>query len=233
VPLGCQQVGFRVDRDTIRVGRQEGRFKAIRLRVNGAPVHMIDLKVIYSNGEPDDIPVRSEIRDGGRTGPLDLRGWERAISHIDMVYRARPSFGGRARVCVDGLQHVAGGGPGYPPGPPGPGPRPGGGEWVLLGCQDVGFGVDRDTIRVGRREGRFRAIRLQVTRNDVHMMDLRVVYANGEPDDIPVRSLIRAGTRTGPLDLRGRERAISHIDLTYQSRPGFRGQARMCVEGLD
>ena len=33
-----------------------------RLQVSGSKVHMNDLKVVYSNGEPDDIPVRSEIR---------------------------------------------------------------------------------------------------------------------------------------------------------------------------
>ena len=39
--------------------------------------------------------------------------------------------------------------------------RRGGDKWVQLGCQQVSlFGKDRDTVRVGRREGRFKAIRL-------------------------------------------------------------------------
>ena len=57
-------------------------------------------------------------------------------------------------------------------------------------------------------EGRFKAIRLMARGNDVEMLDLKVVYANGAPDDIPVRSMIRQGSHTRPLDLRGRERAI-------------------------
>ena len=85
---------------------------------------------------------------------------------------------------------------------------------------------------MGRREGRFKAIRLAARGNDVEMLDLKVVYANGEPDDIPVRSLIRQGSQTRPLDLRGRERAIQQIDMTYRSRPNFRGQATVCAEGL-
>jgi len=108
------------------------------------------------------------------------------------------------------------------------------GRWVELGCKEVSFlGVDRDTIRVGRSEGRFKAIRLEARGNDVEMLDLKVVYANGEPDDIPVRSLIRQGTRTRPLDLRGRERAIRQIDMVYAKRLNFRGRAVVCVEGLD
>jgi hypothetical protein len=62
---------------------------------------MDDLKVIYANGEPDDIPVRSEIRAGGQTRPLDLRGERRAIKQIEMKYRSQPNFKGEATVCVD------------------------------------------------------------------------------------------------------------------------------------
>jgi hypothetical protein len=95
-----------------------------------------------------------------------------------------------------------------------------GGNWVELGCQQVSFiGKDRDSIRVGRREGRFKAIRLEARNNDVEVLDLKVVYSNGAPDDIQVRSNIRAGSRTRPLDLKGRERAIQQIDLVYRSRP--------------
>ena len=102
--LGCQKVGFLVDRDVIKVGRREGTFKAIRLEVSGNAVYMNDLKVVYGNGIPDDIHVRSEIRDGGQTRPLDLKGrGERAIDRIEMTYRAKPNFKGSAKVCVSGL----------------------------------------------------------------------------------------------------------------------------------
>jgi hypothetical protein len=100
--LGCQKVGFLVDKDKIHVGRSEGKFKAIRLKVNGNKVHMMDLKVIYANGAPDDIPVREEIRAGGETRPLDLKGERRAIREIEMTYRSQPNFKGQATVCVEG-----------------------------------------------------------------------------------------------------------------------------------
>jgi hypothetical protein len=106
-------------------------------------------------------------------------------------------------------------------------------DWVELGCQQVSFlGKDHDSIRVGRREGRFKAIRLLAKGNDVEMLDLRVIYANGAPDDVPVRAMIRQGTRTRPLDLKGWERAIRQVDMTYKARLNFRGLATVCVEGL-
>jgi hypothetical protein len=107
-------------------------------------------------------------------------------------------------------------------------------RWVELGCKQVNFiGADRDVIPVGRREGRFKAIRLEARGNDVEMLDLKVVYTNGAPDDIRVRSKIREGTRTRPLDLRGRERSIRQIDMVYRKPLNFRGSATVCAEGLE
>jgi hypothetical protein len=108
------------------------------------------------------------------------------------------------------------------------------GDWVQLGCKQVNlFGQERDSINVGRREGKFKAIRLLARGNDVEMVDLKVIYANGEPDDIPVRQWLRQGTQTRPLDLRGRERAIRRIDMVYRTKLNFRGRATVCAEGLD
>jgi hypothetical protein len=105
--------------------------------------------------------------------------------------------------------------------------------WSVLGCRNVSFiGKDRDVIKVGRKEGRFRAIRLKARGNDVEMLDLKVIYANGAPDDIPVRKHIRAGSQTGPLDLKGRDRAIDSVEMVYKSRPNFKGLATVCVDGL-
>lgn len=225
--LGSQTVGFRVDRDVIQVGRREGRFSRIALEVRENDVFFIDLKVVFMNGEVQDVPVRALVRPGQRSRPLDLQGGDRLIRQIELVYRARPGFGGRAVVNVYGEHARVGGGPG---------PWPGGGggpdRWDELGCKKVGFLIDRDVVPVGREEGRFRAIRLRVHGNRVHMMDLRVVYANGEPDDIPVREDIRAGGQTRPLDLRGERRSIRQIEMVYRSQPNFRGLATVCVDGL-
>jgi hypothetical protein len=235
VELGCQKVSFRAERDTIRVGRSEGRFTAIRLYARGGDVQMIDLKVIYAGGQPDDIRVNHILERGERTRPLDLRGRDRAIGSIEMVYRALPNRRDREpTVCVEGLTATA-----AAPMPP---PAPSAGrDWVELGCQDVSlFGKDRDTVRVGRREGRFKAIRLHVRGADVEMLDLKVIYANGQPDDIPVKHHIRAGERTRPLDLKGWERSIDRIDMVYRSainpvdviaKQRVR-TAKVCVEGL-
>jgi hypothetical protein len=106
-------------------------------------------------------------------------------------------------------------------------------QWVQLGCQDVSFrGRDRDSIRVGRREGRFRALRLTARGNDVEIRRVSVIYGNGAPDELDVQRMIRRGDRSDRLDLRGGDRAIRRIDMVYRQRDDFPGRATVCAEGL-
>lgn len=226
--LGEQSVGFGVDRDVIRVGRREGFFSKIALEVRDNDVEILDLRVFFERGPPQDVRVREFIRAGGRTRPIDLIGRERLIDRIEIIYRSRPGYRGRAKVAVFGLRDFA-----PPPPPPGPPPGPIGG-WVELGCGKVGIKPDRDTIRVGRREGRFSAIKLAVRGSKIELIDLTVVYERGPPDQLQVRKKIGDGDETPPLDLRGERRAIDRVDLTYRQTLGLnmiKGPATVCVLG--
>jgi hypothetical protein len=231
VLLGEKSVGFRVDRDVINIGQGEEwfrtrSFKALRFVAEGNDVHMISIRLVYLNGYGETLTIDRRIRPGEQL-PVDLRGERSYLRQIEMVYRSRPDFRGQAVIKVF-AEPARRGGPG-----PMVGPVVGGREeWVELGCQQVSlFGKDRDTIRVGRREGRFKAIRLSARGADVEMLDLKVIYANGEPDDVPVRHIIRSNDRTRPLDLRGWERSIDHIEMRYRTVPNFKGLATVCVEG--
>lgn len=109
------------------------------------------------------------------------------------------------------------------------------GKWERLGCEEVGRRVDFDEIKIGRREGRFTAIRLEAKGNSISVLDLKVIYANGAPDDISVRSEINEGDQTRPLDLRGRDRAIASIQIVSKKDfkgPG-RGRTSVCVYGKE
>jgi hypothetical protein len=241
VLLGEKAVGFRVDRDVINIGHgedwyRERRFRQLRFVADRNDVHMMSIRLVYHNGFAEDFRVDRLIRQGDSL-PLDLRGERSFIRRIEMVYRSRPDFRGEAVVRVFGEPSRRG-----PPGPPpGPGPSAGGRDWVELGCQQVALiGKDRDTIRVGRREGRFKAIRLQVRGAGVEVLNLRVIYSNGEPDNLEVRHFIREGERTRPLDLKGRERAIDRIEMAYRTNLNPLemvakqriSSATVCVEGL-
>lgn len=237
--LGEQRVGFKIDRDVIRINQSEDwyrnrRYRTLHFIADGNEVHMMAIRLVYLNGFGEDFRIDRLIPDGADM-PIELRGERSFIRQIEMVYRARPDFRGQAVIKVYGEPSRRG--------PPGPPPVVGGGgrDWTELGCQEVSlFGKDRDSIRVGRREGRFKAIRLQVRGADVEVLDLKVIYTNGQPDDIPVKHHIRAGERTRPLDLKGWERSIDRIDMRYRTALNpvdiiAKQRVRMatvCVEGL-
>jgi hypothetical protein len=101
--LGCQPVGFVVDHDAISVGGQDGGFKAIRLRVEKAPVEIFEVIVTFGNGQHQKLSVRAAIPAGGTSRPIDLAGQVRGIKRIDLLYRSIPTFKGQALVCADGL----------------------------------------------------------------------------------------------------------------------------------
>jgi hypothetical protein len=236
VLLGERTVGFRVDRDVFPISQsadwyRDRGFRRLHLVAERSDIHLMSVRLYYMNGFSEDFPVDRLLREG-QDQPIDLRGERKYLQRVEMIYRSRPNDEGRAVMKLYGEPARFGPRPDVLP-PIGPGPGGGGRDWVELGCQRVSlFGVDRDTIRVGRREGRFKAIRLQVRGADIQMLDLTVIYANGAPDNLQVRSLIRQGDRTRALDLRGWERSIDRIDMTYVTIPNFKGQATVCAEGL-
>ncbi len=242
--LGEKRVGFRVDRDIVRINQPEEwfrtrAFRRIHLVAEGSDIHLINVRLVYLNGYGEDFRVDRLIQDGDDL-PIELRGERSFLREIEFTYRARPSFAGQATMRIFGEPSRRRDGP--PPAMSGPPPIIGGdrdrdrdrrADWTELGCKQVSlFGRDRDSIRVGRREGRFQAIRLYVRGADVEMLDLQVVYANGQSDDVRVRSVIRQGDRTRPLELAGdRGRSIDRIDMVYRTIPNFKGLATVCVEG--
>jgi hypothetical protein len=88
-------------------------------------------------------------------------------------------------------------------------------EWRLLGSSTYEPQVQRSTINVGGDAGTFKALRLDVKRNDAEILDLKVVYGNGTGEDIQVRQTFKTGTSSRVIDLKGRDRIIKQIIVTY------------------
>lgn len=226
VMFGSQQVGFLVDRDVIRVGAEIGKFDKMRLRVLENDIFIKDMKVIYANGEVDDIVVNAEVKRDTRTKWFNLKG-DRFIREIQFIYNSKPNFKGQARIEVlgeyaEGWLGTGGEGRKFNQG------------WVLLGADSAGFiGFDKDIIKVGRNEGGFKRLRVTVKDRAISLNELRIVYGNGQEDVVPVKAKVEAGSTYGPIDLKGGSRAIKEIQARYRSRfldASARGKGRAVVE---
>jgi hypothetical protein len=97
--------------------------------------------------------------------------------------------------------------------------------WRTVGYTQVN-GRDTDTIRV-RGTARYRQLRICVYGGPINMRGVDVWFRNGGHQDIGTRSLMRAGSCTRNVDLRGRRRDVSFVRLSYT--PLARGWTRPVV----
>jgi hypothetical protein len=102
--LGTRNVTDRVDHDTIRVTASRGDFRRIQFRVSRRPIELYRVVVHYGNGADDRLEVRENVRAGGSTRWIDLRGGDRVIRSIEFWYDAGSiGRGGTATIRVYGM----------------------------------------------------------------------------------------------------------------------------------
>ena len=104
VDLGERRVSFVQDHDRIEVGRHEGRFTKLRLRVHHNDLELRRIVVQFGNGQVEDAEFHRLIRQGGEADVRLTTRWSegRHIRHVDLNYRSRPDFRGEARVVLLG-----------------------------------------------------------------------------------------------------------------------------------
>ena len=245
--LGCVDARRNAARAVVRVGRGDGRYSAIQLRSERNDVLVNNVRVIFGNGDTQDVNVRELIREDTRTREIDVDGRNRFIQRVVMqVERAASSDRrGPAKLCVYGRSARAAVAP--PRVQRNAPPRAQAAAWVELGCARTGLRDDYDVIPIGKSDGRFRAIRLRAVGGKVDVEQVRVVYGNGQPDLINYSQSIDRGRLGEILDLKGGDRYIRQVELVSKrdtrdavrgiirgviSGRGVRG-AEVCVEGLE
>lgn len=98
--LGDRYVSHSVDRDEIQVRAKDGRFDAIKLRVNYRAVRFRDVKIHFGNGDVQDVQLRRRIPAGGETRVILLQGDRKRI--VDKVVFWYNTVGrGRAQAEVE------------------------------------------------------------------------------------------------------------------------------------
>jgi hypothetical protein len=83
--IGARDVRDRTERDTIYVEGHR-QYERIRLCVYRNPVHFLDVDVRFHNGGHQDVSVQSRINPGQCTRAIDLRGDDRDIASVSMLY---------------------------------------------------------------------------------------------------------------------------------------------------
>ena len=236
--LGEQTVNHQGDRDTIRVGRYEGRFNKLTLVVHDSDLKLHEFNVHFADRTTFSPRVGVHFTGGTRTHVIDLPPGEQVITHIDLRYSNIADPDGYnddvpARVQVWGFK-IADARPTHVVRPPIRVTWDSNG-WELLGEQTVDWGNrgrDRDQIIVNNRN-LYSQLTLVTLDSDLDMLDFSVTFGNNDVWRPAVRNRrFIEGTRTHVIDLPGdNARYIKHIDFVYKNVPGDYERARFQVWG--
>ena len=109
-------------------------------------------------------------------------------------------------------------------------------RWDERGWRTIGYtrvdGRDRDTIYLPGRT-RQSAIRLCAMNQPLRLRDFDIRFGNGGTQDVNARAVLRPGTCTRSVDLRGNRRDIEAVRLRYEPilRSAWRPVVRVQVRG--
>jgi len=82
------------------VGRSEGRFRQIEIRVKNAPIEVSDMVVTFGNNETFKPKLRHKFTEGSGSRIIDLPGQRRTIKRIDFNYKSINRREGKGMVEV-------------------------------------------------------------------------------------------------------------------------------------
>lgn len=89
--LGTAHVDGPTDHDDIKVGRYDGRFHSVMLKVKNAPIQFDHVVIHYGNGTAETLPVQTYIGAGQYSRWIVLPGRKRVIRSLELWYsRAEP-----------------------------------------------------------------------------------------------------------------------------------------------
>lgn len=101
--LGDAHVDGGQDHDNIHVGRHDGRFRAIQLRVSGGGIYFERVVVHFGNGTQEELIIRDRIPSGGSTRAIDLPGERRVIESVELWY-GKDKWEHRPKVSLYGIR---------------------------------------------------------------------------------------------------------------------------------
>jgi len=84
--IGDAKVDFSTDKDKfVLLGKDQ--FKALKIKVKDAPVHIENMQVQFEGGVTEDISLASELKTGAESREIDLKNKDKEIKNVTFVYR--------------------------------------------------------------------------------------------------------------------------------------------------
>ena len=101
--LGEAQIDGSRDHSSIQVGNQQGKFRAIQLRVENNPLRLNHIIVRYGDGGFQTVQIKSLLATGESTHVLNLRHTRRGVLSVDIWYDRPDASAQQPKVTLWGL----------------------------------------------------------------------------------------------------------------------------------
>ena len=102
--IGSVTASFKMEKEEILVLGAD-KFKAIRLKVIEAPMHIAKLEVYFESGEKEVLSLGSDLKAGEETRVIDLKSKDEALKKVVFVYKTEPNVNDeKATVELYGLK---------------------------------------------------------------------------------------------------------------------------------
>ena len=105
------------------------------------------------------------------------------------------------------------------------------GDWDELGSRIITKGADHDVIEMNRRDGLFTKLKFRIVKSRVHVDNIKVVFQNGDVENIRIDRNFSVGEWSSVIDLVGNKRFIDKIVFNYHTKFFADGKGKIIVFG--
>lgn len=201
--LGETMLENRADGDFIKVrGGQECGLTHFKIGVRGDGAVIKDLRVVFGNGDVQDISVRERFQPGTDSRWVDLQGDKRCITGVFVFGHSFSRTPRMSKVIFFGLKQKD-----YDQDP----------RRVLLGRVVLANGPDSDVVDLRRPVCGLTNFKIIVRGDDATVNFVGLQFGNGSFQQIPVRSFFRKDSGSEWKDLKGDARCIDKIFISGRS----------------
>ena len=106
-----------------------------------------------------------------------------------------------------------------------------GGQWHLLGEEEVDFKSDHDRIDVKKASGPYRDLRIEVRDAPIEINEMIVTFGDGQKFRPKIQARFREGRGSHVINLPGNRRSIDGVEFVYHSIDRQRGKGKVLLYG--
>lgn len=100
--LGSRVVNMQADHDEIMVTLKDGVFTKVRLKIMKAPIHLMNINIVFGNGSNKNVVFNRKFAAGSFTRVIDLPGNKRIIKKVKLNYKSVPVGKGKSVIALFG-----------------------------------------------------------------------------------------------------------------------------------